>query len=179
MDFCFNIFYENFGCYFWDNTSIFVGRGFKQFASVVGFLEVIFWISALGFVMANLTSILAYISYALGFSLGVYIGMLIEEKLAIGVLLMEVILSENTDKFIESLKVRGYGATIIEGKGLFHPVQIVYVLFERKRLCEILGILNSVSPDAFYSLQDIRSNSQNKRICAIPNFGFDRFRKGK
>src|ERR1700693_3306783 len=63
---------------------IFVSRGRKFLASVLGFFEVTIWLFAIGQIMQNLSNIGCYAAFASGFSLGNYLGVLIEQKLAMG-----------------------------------------------------------------------------------------------
>ena len=63
---------------------ILVSKGKKFLAPLLGFIEVLIWILTIGQVMKNLTNPVNYIAYALGFSLGNYFGIIIENKLAIG-----------------------------------------------------------------------------------------------
>jgi uncharacterized protein YebE (UPF0316 family) len=59
---------------------IFISKGVKYLAPIIGFFEVIIWLLAIGQVMNNLTNFVAYIAYGAGFASGTYIGMIIEEK---------------------------------------------------------------------------------------------------
>ena len=63
---------------------IFVSRGFKYLAPVIGFFEVLIWILAMTQIMQNLTNPICYLGYAGGFATGNYIGILIAEKLSLG-----------------------------------------------------------------------------------------------
>jgi uncharacterized protein YebE (UPF0316 family) len=56
---------------------IFVSRGLKYLAPVVGFFEVLIWLLAIGQIMKNLSSPLCYVAYAGGFAAGNYIGIVI------------------------------------------------------------------------------------------------------
>ena len=64
---------------------IFVSRGFKYLAPIVGFFEVHIWLLAIGQIMKNLSNPICYLGYAGGFAMGNYVGMHIAEKLSLGV----------------------------------------------------------------------------------------------
>jgi len=53
---------------------IFITRGLKYFAPIVGFLEILIWLLAIGQIMRNLSHPICYIAYAGGFATGNYVG---------------------------------------------------------------------------------------------------------
>ena len=74
---------------------IFISRGKRNVAPVLGFFEVLIWIVAIGQIVQNLTSVTSYLAYAAGFATGNFVGMVIEDRLAIGTLIVRVILPTN------------------------------------------------------------------------------------
>ena len=68
-----------------------VSRGYKFLAPVFGFFEVLIWIVVIGKVMQNLGNVFCYIGYAGGFATGNLVGIIIEERLAMGILLIRII----------------------------------------------------------------------------------------
>jgi uncharacterized protein YebE (UPF0316 family) len=104
---------------------IFVSRGFKYLAPVVGFFEVLIWLLAIGQIMKNLSNPLCYIGYAGGFAMGNYVGMLIAEKLSLGVVLIRVITKMDALQLVEHLNSKDYGVTSIDGHGSSGEVKVV------------------------------------------------------
>ena len=70
---------------------IFISRGFKYLAPIVGFFEILTWLLAIGQIMKNLSNPLCYIAYAGGFAMGNYVGMCIADKLSLGVVLIRIV----------------------------------------------------------------------------------------
>src|SRR5580765_6516564 len=70
---------------------IFVARGLKVLAPVLGFFEVSTWLFAIVQIMQNLNDISCYIAFAGGFAVGNYLGILIEQRLALGTLVLQTI----------------------------------------------------------------------------------------
>jgi uncharacterized protein YebE (UPF0316 family) len=136
---------------------IFVSRGKKYIAPIFGFFEILIWIIALSWVLGNLTNIFSYIAYALGFATGTFIGMFIEEKLAIGTLLIRIITPENPAKLLNALKLGSYGVTCLEGRGVNGKVDVIYLIIKRINLDDVVEIINREIPNAFYSVEDIRA----------------------
>jgi len=76
---------------------IFIARGQRLLSSLMGFFEVTIWLIAISQIMTNVSNIAAYMAFAGGFAAGNYVGILIEEKMAIGILVVRIILNENDD----------------------------------------------------------------------------------
>ncbi|PLX20408.1 MAG: hypothetical protein C0599_09125 [Salinivirgaceae bacterium] len=135
---------------------IVVSRGNKYLAPILGFFEVLIWILAIGEIMQNLNNWVCYIAYAAGFASGNLIGMMIEEKLAMGTLVIRVITQNNTTDLVNSLYAQGYGVTEIDAKGKFSKVNVIYIILKRKRLQEAQQIIQNSNPTAFYTVEDLR-----------------------
>jgi uncharacterized protein YebE (UPF0316 family) len=145
---------------------IFVSRGKKNLAPLLGFFEVFIWMVAMGQIMKNLDNILYYISYAGGFAVGNYIGILIEEKLAIGLLSIRVFVPHNClDTLKEKLIEENFGFTLIKGFGAKGEVDILFIIFKRKDINKILDIVNSQDIKLFYSIEEMKT--ANKGIFPL------------
>lgn len=136
---------------------IFVSRGKRRLAPLLGFFEVLIWIVAIGQLVQNLGSATSYIGYAAGFAAGNYVGMRIEERLAMGTLIVRSILPEGGDEIMRRLHNAGYGVTGVDGQGSAGPVKLIYAVVKRKHLPEVTGIIHSVYPNAFLTVEDVRS----------------------
>lgn len=73
---------------------MFVLNGKKNVAPILGFFEALIWLLAIGQIFQNIDNPMSYLAYAGGFGAGTYIGMVIEEKLALGRVLVRVITKE-------------------------------------------------------------------------------------
>jgi uncharacterized protein YebE (UPF0316 family) len=138
---------------------IFVSRGFLKLAPIVGFFEVLIWLLAIGQVMSNLTNFYNYIAYALGFALGNYIGISIERRLSLGVVVVQVITQADASTLIALLHDQGYGITTSEATGTLGPVHIIFSVIKRANLKEIVDIIKEYNPKAFFTISDIRAVS--------------------
>lgn len=70
---------------------IFVSKHMKSLAPLLGFFEVLIWLLAIGQIMQNLTNPINYLAYAAGFAMGNFVGIQIESRLAMGVVLIRVL----------------------------------------------------------------------------------------
>ena len=134
---------------------IFVSRGFKFLAPVVGFFEVLIWILAMGQIMQNLANPVCYIAYAGGFAMGNFVGIHIAEKLSLGVVLVRVITDKDSSELVKSLKAENYGVTTIEGQGVSGEVKIVFTIVPRKEVRRVIDLVKQFNPQSFYSVEEI------------------------
>ena len=96
---------------------IMVSKGYRRLAPFIGFFQVLIWIITISRIMANLGIWTTYIGYAGGFAIGTYVGMKIEEKLALGYELIRVITSADASRLMAELINQGYQVTFVEGTG--------------------------------------------------------------
>lgn len=140
---------------------VFVTRGNKIVAPILGFFEILIWLIAITRIMANLDNFVTYFAYALGFAVGNYVGLLVEEKLAIGTQLIRIITTTDASHLIYNLREKGFGATVIDAEGKNGLVHVIFVVTRRKIVHQVIGILNHFNPKAFYSIEDVRSVNIN------------------
>jgi len=135
---------------------ILLSKGAKNIAPVLGFFEILIWLLAIGQVMQNLTNITNYFAYALGFALGNYIGIMIEQKLAMGMVVVQVITRRDASELINFLRLADFGLTVIEANGGTGPVHLIFTITKRSNLPYIIKTINNFNPKAFYAVEDIR-----------------------
>jgi uncharacterized protein YebE (UPF0316 family) len=139
--------------------TIFLNRGMKVVAPLLGFFEVSIWLFAIGEVMRNLGDVRCALAFAGGFTLGNFLGILIEQKLALGSVVVRTITNKDTTALIDGLRESGYGVTSIPGQGATGPVQVVLTVVPRRELGAVLGILKSFDSAAFYSIDALQAVS--------------------
>lgn len=137
---------------------IFISKGLKKIVPVLAFFEVLIWLVAIRQVFSNLNSIPCFIAWAGGFSLGTYVGMQIEEKIALGMQIIRIITAANYTEFTAALQKINQGYTIVDGHGAQGPVKLIFIQFRRKNKAEIARLIAAHLPEAFYSIEDIRKS---------------------
>jgi len=135
---------------------IFTSRGKRNLAPLLGFVEVLIWIVAIGQLVQNLGSATSYLGYAAGFAAGNYIGMLLEDRLAIGTLVVRAIVPVGGLEVMKRLHDAGFGVTSVDGQGTTGPVKLVYAVVKRKHIREVMDIIHNVYPKAFITVEDAR-----------------------
>ncbi|HLN21945.1 MAG TPA: DUF2179 domain-containing protein [Bacteroidales bacterium] len=163
---------------------IFVSKGKKYIAPILGFFEVLIWITAISKIMQNLDNYINYVAYAAGFATGNFVGMIIEEKLAMGILMIRVFAHERGSELVNLLNENGFGATVVEGHGARSSVNLIYTIVQRNNLDDVISVINSFNPHAFYTVEDIKSVNEgifSKRKSDFFSIGtiLREWRKGK
>lgn len=151
---------------------ILIARGMRKIVPFLGFFEVLLWLFSIGQIMKNLNNGLCYFAWAGGFAVGIYVGMIIEERLALGLSVVRIISNATSDQLITHLRAQNIGVTEIEGKGSTGPVKIIFTVIKRKNLNEVIGSINEYLPNAFYSIEDIRDINQGI-FAGTPRFSFN------
>ncbi|MBN2804521.1 MAG: DUF2179 domain-containing protein [Deltaproteobacteria bacterium] len=135
---------------------VFVSKGNKIVAPILGFFEVLIWLMAITRIMQNLDNPTCYFAYAGGFAAGNYVGLKIEEKLAMGVQMVRIITHKNSTPLINTLREEGFGVTVLDAEGKDGHVHIIYSVVNRNQISKVIQVIQSSNPNAFYSIEDVR-----------------------
>jgi uncharacterized protein YebE (UPF0316 family) len=136
---------------------IFTSRGKKILAPLLGFVEVFIWVSVIAQITRQANNVAAYFAYAAGFATGNYVGMFIENKLAMGMLVIRVIIPNHVRELTKALSEKGYGVTRVDAHGSQGPVNLIYTIVQRKDLPEVADIIQQAYPTAFFTVEELRS----------------------
>ncbi|BBL68138.1 hypothetical protein MchiMG62_13190 [Methanoculleus chikugoensis] len=138
---------------------ILLARGGRLIVPAIAFVEILFWIVSLGLVVNEFTNPVYLISYGAGFAAGNYVGILLEERLAMGICVLRVITSEEDRALIDAIRAAGYGVTVVAAEGLHGPCTIFYSVVRRCDLLPIARVVEEMSPCAFCTVEDVRSTT--------------------
>ncbi|MDX1567618.1 MAG: DUF5698 domain-containing protein [Longimicrobiales bacterium] len=134
-----------------------VTRGTHFWPSVLGFVEVLLWITAAGAAIQNLSSPLHVVGYAAGFGAGTWVGMWIEGKLALGTSTVQAFCRGGDRGIAPALRSLGLGVTQMEGEGLEGPVDVVSTVVRRSSVPRVIETIETQDPDAFITVYDTRA----------------------
>ncbi|MGD2151674.1 MAG: DUF5698 domain-containing protein [Gemmatimonadales bacterium] len=132
-------------------------RGHKVVAASVGFVEILVWIVVVGTVVRNLHSPLLVLAYAGGFAAGTWVGMTIEEKLALGLVEVQIVSRSAGVEIAEALRDVGFGVTEMLGQGREGRVEVLYSVVRRSSLKDVSRVVERWDPDAFVRVEEARS----------------------
>lgn len=136
---------------------ILLSKNKRFLAPLLGFFEILIWLLAIRQLFINLTNPLCYVAYAGGFATGTYLGIIIEEKLAIGFEVIRIITKKDGRELIEHLQNNGYGVTSAEATGSTGPVHIIFTIIKRSDVQQVLTVIKRFNPKAFYTVENISS----------------------
>lgn len=139
---------------------IFVFNGKRSIAPVLGFFESLIWLLAIGQIMQHLSNAACYVAYAGGFAMGTFVGMAIEERLAVGFVVVRVVTRRPAEQLVTALREKNYRFTIVEGMGNKGRVNLVFGVIRRTDIQHFLAIVQQYNPQAFYSIENVRSVSE-------------------
>lgn len=139
--------------------TVLITRGEKFYGSLIGFVEVSIWLYVIGKVLVNIDKDpVKMVVYALGFTCGNYIGCILEEKLALGIVTINLISSEEDGKKLaELLREQQVGVTVVEAEGLKEDKKMLIAHVKRKRKNEILRIIENSDIKAVISIVDTKT----------------------
>lgn len=93
---------------------VFITNGNKILAPVLGFSQILVWLIAITIIMKNIDNVACYLAYAAGFATGNYIGLILEERFAMGIQMIRIVTQVNASTLIGKLHVNGMYTTSIE-----------------------------------------------------------------
>jgi len=137
--------------------NIFLSKSVKYIVPFLGFFEVLIWLLAISQIIRNLQNPVCFIAYATGYSMGIYVGIKIEERLALGLQVMRIISPAVSEELVAALLSNSFGVTTIDGQGAKGPVKILLMVVKRKNIETIRSLIERYQPTAFYSIEDIRT----------------------
>jgi len=139
--------------------TVLITRGEKFLGSIIGFFEVMIWLYIISTVLVGIQQDpIRMVVYALGFASGNYLGCMLEERLALGILTINVIASKNNGmKLAEILREKHIGVTLMDAEGLHEVKKILIIHAKRKRKCEIIRMIENSGLEAVVSVNDTKT----------------------
>jgi uncharacterized protein YebE (UPF0316 family) len=109
-------------------------KGQRLYASLLGFVEVLIWglvISAIITTLGNNMWLLLF--YCIGYASGLFLGSILEERLALGTVNLQIIATpKHTQAIKKYLNSRGNGYTILNGTGAQAESNLIIIVVQRK-----------------------------------------------
>ncbi len=137
-----------------------ISRGLVRTAPIAGFLESLIWIIAISQVMRHLDTPMHYLAWAGGYATGTYVGVLLEEKLALGLISVRVITEQDASALLQALGQAAFGVTSFAARGLQGRVRLIFSVIRRRELRRYLDIVREEEPQAFISVSDVRTATE-------------------
>lgn len=154
---------------------VFVSRGDKKIAPLLGFVETLIWLVAVGQILNNVSNVAGYLAFGAGYATGNYLGLKLEERLAMGQVVIRTIMSMPAEVLIDKLRDEGYRVTCIDAQGRDGKTQILFMIIPRKKVDHVIDLILEHNPRAFYSIENIRSVSEDPNLNPPNDQGFRKF----
>ncbi len=131
-------------------------RNRRLLAPVIGFFEILIWVTAIGIVVQHLQSPLHVVGYAGGFAAGSFLGLLLEERLALGLATVRTVVRSGGGELSAELRDAGFGVTEMVGRGREGDVEVLYSVLPRRRVGQALELIDRGAPDSFVVVDEPR-----------------------
>jgi len=149
---------------------IYISRGIKYLAPIIAFFEIVIWLLAMEVVMQDLANIANFLAFALGFAMGTYVGLVIEEKLSIGMVILRIVTTdESNEEIVAFMQSENYGITTLDATGSRGSVKMILSLVNRTDVPRITQHIQATNPHAFFSIEDVRYVNQGVFRPKKPN----------
>jgi uncharacterized protein YebE (UPF0316 family) len=131
-------------------------QGRKFYAVLAGFFSSLIYVIAIGKVVTNLNNVWNIIAYSAGFAGGTLVGMMLDQRMALGFAEVRFISTEDGRDLADALREAGFGVTELQGHGREEAVDVIGVLIPRKEVKNVLQIAKSVDEDAIVTVSEPR-----------------------
>lgn len=132
-------------------------QGRRFYAVVAGFFSSLVYVVAIGKVVTDLNNVWNVLAYAGGFAGGTLVGMVLDQRLALGFAEVRFISTRDGQDLAGALREAGFGVTQLEGHGREKTVGVVAVLCPRKEVKSVLEIGRGADNDAIVTVTEPRS----------------------
>jgi uncharacterized protein YebE (UPF0316 family) len=148
-------------------------QGRTTLAFFLATFEIIIWVLVASTVINQVrVQPILVVFYALGYATGNVIGILVERKLAFGLIILRVITRDACKVLSDRLRQQGQPVTIFRGEGMTGPVDELYIACRRRDLSWILTEVREIDPNAFYVIEQARDISKVLRPTYAPLGGW-------
>jgi uncharacterized protein YebE (UPF0316 family) len=134
---------------------IYVLGGRRFTATLMGFFESFIWLMAISQIFEHLDNWVCYVAYPAGFASGIFVGMIIEERIAYGKVIVRIITRKGINALIEYLNSQQFRYTHVNAEGQDGPQNLVFTVLERENLEGLLLTLKQILPTAFYTVEKV------------------------
>lgn len=143
---------------------IYVLGGRRMTATLLGFFESLIWLMAIRQIFEHMDNWLCYVAYPAGFATGIFVGMIIEERIAYGKVIVRIITRRDVGPLIEYLNKMNNRYTHVNAQGPDGHENLVFTVLQRERLEELLITLKNILPSAFYTVEKVNRAAESGTV---------------
>jgi uncharacterized protein YebE (UPF0316 family) len=135
---------------------LFMMRGRKLLSGVIGATQAAVFILAVSKVLSGPLNFWTILGYASGFGAGVILGMVAEERLAMGYGMFRIYSPARGAAIAKALRDSGHAATEFAAQGKDGTVTVVNCAVARKEIPTVKAIIDGADPHAFVTVDEVR-----------------------
>ena len=143
---------------------IYVLGGRKATATLLGFFESFIWLMAISQIFEHLDNWVCYVAYPAGFAFGIFVGMIIEEKIAYGKVIVRIITRKDVASLLQYLNRYRYRYTHVDATGPDGKENLVFTVLEREGLDDLIDELKRILPTAFYTVEKVNRAGESGAV---------------
>lgn len=143
---------------------IYVLGGRRVTATVLGFFESFIWLMAIRQIFEHLDNWICYVAYPGGFAMGILVGMMIEERIAYGKVIVRIITRKDVTPLIAFLNQNQFRYTKVIAEGPDGQESLVFTVLQRERLEDLLGQMKAILPTAFYTVEKVNRAAEGGTV---------------
>lgn len=139
---------------------ILVIRGRKYLAALLGLMESIIWVLAVSQVIIHIKEgVIPLIAYGAGFATGTLVGIVIEQRIALGEQIIRAVNSDPSVHLTDFLRSEGHMVTQVSAEGAIGPVEMAFLVAPRRKVRKLTRTILENCPSAFITVEDVRTAS--------------------
>lgn len=143
---------------------IYVLGGRKFTSTLLGFFESFIWLMAIRQIFEHLDNWMCYVAYPAGFAAGIFVGMIIEEKIAYGKVIVRIITRKDINPLLQYLRKEYHRYTLVNAEGPDGNENLVFTVLEREKLEVLLLTMKEILPTAFYTVEKVNRAAESGAV---------------
>jgi uncharacterized protein YebE (UPF0316 family) len=147
---------------------IYMLGGRRYTSTILGFFESFIWLMAIRQIFEHLYNWICYIAYPAGFASGIFVGMIIEEKIAYGKVIVRIITRKDVAPLISYLNEQFFRYTRVDAEGPDGRENLIFTVLERESLDDLLSKLKELIPTAFYTVERVKAAAESGAVAEEP-----------
>jgi uncharacterized protein YebE (UPF0316 family) len=110
-------------------------------------------------IFEHLDNWVCYIAYPAGFAMGIFVGMIIEERIAYGKVIVRIITRKDISGLKSFLHINQFRFTALNAEGPDGAENVVFTVLEREYLETLIAKMKEILPTAFYTVEKVNRAS--------------------
>lgn len=137
-----------------------IARGQNTLSAVLAVFESLIFAFTIANVVSDLTDPFMLGAYCLGFGIGSYLGLWLEQRFVRAFFTVNIITRDQGHEIALALREAGFGVTETTGEGRDGAVTMLRATVDRRDSRRVVDITRAINPEAFIAMEEARSIRQ-------------------